>query len=182
VPLSLARECALSEEPGLPSCPVQAGHAAPSAHGSCFPSLWPREEGPVCRWDHRWRAHPTRPDGCMAGNPAVQAPSCPSEQATQLLTLPRNRHGSSCGHHAHKGPCVRGVHLRLQENIWELAPVDSFARCGLAPSGWWTPGVSSRLDEWLFNRLMSRLSLVLCPSPSSCSLSRSQINKILKKT
>lgn len=40
--------------------------------------------------------------------------------------------------------------------------MDSFARCGLAPSGWWTPGVSSRLDEWLFNRLMSRLSLVLC--------------------
>lgn len=135
--------CALSEEPGLPSCPVQAGHAAASApqlpppiplaagRGACF------QMGP-----HRWRGHPTRPDGCMAGNPAVQAHSCPSEQAAQLLILPRNRHGSPCGHHTHKGPCVcvGGVHLLLQENVWELAPVGLL--CTVQPGSVWL------VDSW----------------------------------
>lgn len=158
--------CALSEEPGLPSCPVQAGHAAASApqlpppiplaagRGACF------QMGP-----HRWRGHPTRPDGCMAGNPAVQAHSCPSEQAAQLLILPRNRHSSPCGHHTHKGPCVcvGGSIFSCRKTFGSWPPLDSFARCSLAPSGWWTPGVSSRLDEWLFDWLVSRLlSLVLC--------------------
>lgn len=149
-PLPGTCECALRSQ-ASPPVPSRQDVLCLLPHGSPCPSPWPWGEGPVCRWGHTY--------GCIAEDPTVRAPSCLSEQATQLLILPRNQHGSPC---AATTPTRRarceGVRLLLQENgepVFGLGAGPRRLLCAVPPGSVYLAdsSLSPRLDEWLFHRL-----------------------------
>lgn len=152
-------ECALRTQ-ASPSVPSRQAMLCPLPHSSPFPSLWPQGAGPVRRWGHA--------DGCVSGDPAVHTPSCQSDKPLCIYFCLEPHTAPLCGHHAHKGgPCVKASIFPCRKSGsqslgWELAPVNSFARCCLALSGAWTPGVSPRLDKWLSDWLASHQPHVFC--------------------